>query len=424
MTDGPRVSAAALDLASGEIRLGRRGVRDGERGEGGHPDRAAADRADAGRRAHRSRAGARGGDDVRSDNDAATALWRVVGRAPGLDAANARLGLTRTVADARWGLTRTTAVDRVTLLRRIFTPDSVVGDARAYVRELMERVVPEQAWGVPTLADPGHAVGREKRLAAAGRDRSVGGEQHGVCDGGRARVRGGGAFGRPCIDGGRGGEGGGGGAEGGGGAGAARAASLEGLVLVAAAPPQDDRGDQEDAAGAAGQGGRPVGGVVAGGVGGRTRAEVLVAVRRRLEALRLQAVGGLDRGGRVDEPVAARVVASGGGRVAGGVLQEALDLGRGQVPGFADTPRPTVGGVSGKRRGGPRRRGRAAVVGGVTTDPGEAGARRGGGTPGCSGGAAGASRTGVGAAGAASVARASDAADDAGRREGPSPVGR
>ncbi len=40
---------------------------------------------------------------VRSDNDAATALWRVVGRAAGLDAANARLGLTRTVADARWG---------------------------------------------------------------------------------------------------------------------------------------------------------------------------------------------------------------------------------------------------------------------------------------------------------------------------------
>ncbi|WP_369149889.1 serine hydrolase [Streptomyces sp. R17] len=156
MTDGPRVSAAALDLASGETYASGGGefvtasvvkvdtltgllltARDAGRGL------TAAERAHAEAMI------------VRSDNDAATALWRVVGRAPGLDAANARLGLTRTVADARWGLTRTTAVDRVTLLRRIFTPDSVVGDARAYVRELMERVVPEQAWGVPTLADPG-----------------------------------------------------------------------------------------------------------------------------------------------------------------------------------------------------------------------------------------------------------------------------
>ncbi|MGA5316002.1 serine hydrolase [Streptomyces pseudogriseolus] len=156
MTDGPRVSAAALDLASGETYASGEGVfvtasvvkvdiltalllaaRDAGRD------------LTAGERAHAEAM------IVRSDNDAATALWRVVGRAPALDAANARLGLTRTVADARWGLTRTTAVDRVTLLRRIFTPDSVVGDARAYVRELMERVVPEQAWGVPTLADPG-----------------------------------------------------------------------------------------------------------------------------------------------------------------------------------------------------------------------------------------------------------------------------
>ncbi|MFZ4155927.1 serine hydrolase [Streptomyces pseudogriseolus] len=156
MTDEPRVSAAALDLASGETYASGEGVfvtasvvkvdiltallpaaRDAGR------DLTAAERAHAEAMI------------VRSDNDAATALWRVVGRAAGLDAANARLGLTRTVADARWGLTRTTAVDRVTLMRRIFTPDSVWGDTRAYVRELMERVVPEQAWGVPALADPG-----------------------------------------------------------------------------------------------------------------------------------------------------------------------------------------------------------------------------------------------------------------------------
>ncbi|MDN3288364.1 serine hydrolase [Streptomyces thermocarboxydus] len=151
MTDGPRVSAAALDLASGETYVSGEGVfvtasvvkvdilaallltaRD-------------ADRAlTASERAHAEAM------IVRSDNDAATALWQVVGRAAGLDAANARLGLGHTAADARWGLTRTTAADRVRLLRRMVTPDGM-----AYARELMERVVPEQAWGVPALADPG-----------------------------------------------------------------------------------------------------------------------------------------------------------------------------------------------------------------------------------------------------------------------------
>ncbi|MGM7445995.1 serine hydrolase [Streptomyces tunisiensis] len=136
MTDGPRVSAAALDLADGETYASGGGVfvtasvvkvdiltallltaRDAGR------ELTAAERAHAEAMI------------VRSDNDAA----------------NARLGLTRTVADARWGLTRTTAADRVRLLRQVLAP----GDARAYVRELMERVVPEQAWGVPALADPG-----------------------------------------------------------------------------------------------------------------------------------------------------------------------------------------------------------------------------------------------------------------------------
>ena len=205
MTDGPRVSAAALDLASGETYASGEGVfvtasvvkvdiltallltaRDAGRGL------TAAERAYAEAMI------------VRSDNDAATALWQVVGRAAGLDAANARLGLTRTAADARWGLTRTTAADRVRLLRRVFAP----GDAWVYVRELMERVVPEQAWGVPSLADPGTRWGREERLAATGRDGPVGGEQHGVRDGGRARVRGGGAVGRPRVDDGGGGPGG------------------------------------------------------------------------------------------------------------------------------------------------------------------------------------------------------------------------
>ncbi|MFF2524369.1 serine hydrolase [Streptomyces liangshanensis] len=93
----------------------------------------------------------------RSDNDAATTLRASVGGVAGLDAAHARLGLTRTVGAAAWGLTRTTARDQLTLLRAVFEEgaDSPL-DARSrrYVAGLMERVVPGQDWGV-SAADGG-----------------------------------------------------------------------------------------------------------------------------------------------------------------------------------------------------------------------------------------------------------------------------
>ncbi|MFE9936604.1 serine hydrolase [Streptomyces hirsutus] len=102
----------------------------------------------------------------RSDNGAASALWRSIGRSAGLDAAHARLGLTATEGGdgPRWGLTRTTIADQLLLLRQVFgaPADSRLPPAsQAYVRELMERVVPEQAWGVPVVADalpPGGAA--------------------------------------------------------------------------------------------------------------------------------------------------------------------------------------------------------------------------------------------------------------------------
>ncbi|CAM5426431.1 hypothetical protein STENM36S_08808 [Streptomyces tendae] len=65
--------------------------------------------------------------------------------------------------------------------------------------------------------------------------------------------------------------------------------------------------------------------------GVRPRAEVLVAVRRRLQPRGLQPSGRLDGGGGVDEAEAAGVVAALGGGVAGGVLQDGLDLGRGEA---------------------------------------------------------------------------------------------
>ncbi|MFF8991423.1 serine hydrolase [Streptomyces sp. NPDC014983] len=96
----------------------------------------------------------------RSDNASADALWKEIGRAPGLAAANERLGLTSTTGGpgGRWGLTRTTASDQIRLLRAVFD-DSAAGpltpESRAHIRTLMGEVLPEQAWGVSAVNSAG-----------------------------------------------------------------------------------------------------------------------------------------------------------------------------------------------------------------------------------------------------------------------------
>ncbi|MFG2319714.1 serine hydrolase [Streptomyces tendae] len=101
-----------------------------------------------------------------SDNDSASALWRAIGTAEGLDAANERFGLTDTEGGRGplWGLTRTTAADQVTLLRQVFVADgsALSAASRAYVRGLMEHIADGQRWGVSAAAD-----------AAAGTDGSA-----------------------------------------------------------------------------------------------------------------------------------------------------------------------------------------------------------------------------------------------------------
>ncbi|MEW2625983.1 serine hydrolase [Streptomyces sp. NPDC048106] len=92
----------------------------------------------------------------RSDNASADALWKEIGRAPGLAAANKRLGLTSTTGgpDGRWGLTRTTASDQIRLLRAVFDDSAaspLTSGSRAYVRTLMSEVLPEQSWGVSAV---------------------------------------------------------------------------------------------------------------------------------------------------------------------------------------------------------------------------------------------------------------------------------
>lgn len=92
-----------------------------------------------------------------SDNDSASALWRIIGGAAGLDAANKRFGLTGTAggAGALWGLTQTTAADQLTLLQQVFGDDDtrLSASSRAYLRGLMETIAAGQSWGVSAVAD-------------------------------------------------------------------------------------------------------------------------------------------------------------------------------------------------------------------------------------------------------------------------------
>ncbi|MFF7974250.1 serine hydrolase [Streptomyces sp. NPDC007905] len=104
-----------------------------------------------------------------SDNAAANALWRRIGLAPGLQAANKRLGLTSTKGGpgAKWGLTRTTASDQIRLLGAVFgtgqapkadsTP-ALSDTSRTYIRTLMSRVAADQSWGVSAAAGSGSAL--------------------------------------------------------------------------------------------------------------------------------------------------------------------------------------------------------------------------------------------------------------------------
>jgi hypothetical protein len=86
-----------------------------------------------------------------SDNDAATALWNEVGRAPGVAAYDKQLGLSATSFDVggAWGLTRSDVRDQLVLLRAAGTgAGPLSARSRAYVRSEMAQVVPDQRWGV------------------------------------------------------------------------------------------------------------------------------------------------------------------------------------------------------------------------------------------------------------------------------------
>jgi hypothetical protein len=94
-----------------------------------------------------------------SDNDAATALWGIVGGGKGVAAYNAQAGMARTTPSAcvqcpgfpwpGWGLTTTTPHDQITLLRQLFTPGGQLTSADCqFALSLLENVTPAQRWGV------------------------------------------------------------------------------------------------------------------------------------------------------------------------------------------------------------------------------------------------------------------------------------
>ncbi|MDT0466167.1 serine hydrolase [Streptomyces gibsoniae] len=97
-----------------------------------------------------------------SDNDSATALWQQIGQAPGLEAANKRLGMATTKGGPGllWGLTQTTARDQIRLLRAVFDTGSKAlnEDSREYIRTLMTRIEDDQAWGVSAATKSGWAL--------------------------------------------------------------------------------------------------------------------------------------------------------------------------------------------------------------------------------------------------------------------------
>ena len=93
----------------------------------------------------------------RSDHESAWTLFRQVGLASGMAAANQRFGLRSTQCfDYSWGLTRTSARDQLRLVGAISGAGTSASPLDAHsgtvLLDLMEDVVAEQKWGVSAAA--------------------------------------------------------------------------------------------------------------------------------------------------------------------------------------------------------------------------------------------------------------------------------
>jgi beta-lactamase class A len=103
-----------------------------------------------------------------NNNAPATTLWNQAGRAAGLGAYNASVGLQRTTPSTclvcagfgwpGWGLTTTTPADQLLLLRALINGPLLSPAGRGYALSLMENVEPDQRWGVSAGVPPGVRV--------------------------------------------------------------------------------------------------------------------------------------------------------------------------------------------------------------------------------------------------------------------------
>ncbi|WP_067451471.1 serine hydrolase [Actinomadura macra] len=88
---------------------------------------------------------------TRSDNAAASTLWRSVGRTRmSRFLKQAEMTHTTLGPSGYWGLTQITAQDQIELLSRYTTSNALLPDhARAYALKLMNSVIASQRWGTP-----------------------------------------------------------------------------------------------------------------------------------------------------------------------------------------------------------------------------------------------------------------------------------
>jgi hypothetical protein len=101
-------------------------------------------------------------------NAPATVLWNQIGRAAGLRAYDALVGLQQTTPSTclvcagfgwpGWGLTTTTPADQLLLLKQLVDGALLSPADRSYVLSLMENVEPDQRWGVSGGVPPGVRV--------------------------------------------------------------------------------------------------------------------------------------------------------------------------------------------------------------------------------------------------------------------------
>lgn len=97
-----------------------------------------------------------------SDNEVTDGLYLRMGFTDGFLRHARSLGFTGTEPHpgGSWGATMTTPSDQIRLLRALYTDEGpLTEEDRAHVRELMESVGPDQAWGVSAVATGGDTVG-------------------------------------------------------------------------------------------------------------------------------------------------------------------------------------------------------------------------------------------------------------------------